>query len=131
MKANLCKVKVVPKPLKSIPGILPNNKNIEGEPVELELSKDEIARCMNYADVYDMSSGEECHICERSFKEIVEYVEEGSTGSGDSMEEEPEGNGPTGSGPTMEEEEGDWGDDDETVTTGPVTGEPAVEGGEF
>lgn len=117
-KANLYKVKVVPKPLKSIVGILPDQKCIEGEPIELELTKDEICRCMKYADVYDMSSGEESHICECSFKEIVEYEEElvednedtgseDNTESGDGENTGSEGTvtGPTGSGEQMEEEE--------------------------
>lgn len=75
MKANLIKVKVYPKDLKSIPDILPYNKLIHGDPVEMELDKKEIQRCMNFADVFDLSSGEEVLIDELSYHEIVEFVE--------------------------------------------------------
>ena len=76
MVANLIKVKVDPKELKAIPDVLPYRALLEGEPVELELTKKEILRCMNFGDVYDLTSGEEVLIDELSFKEIVEYVEE-------------------------------------------------------
>lgn len=76
MVANLIKVKVYPKDLKAIPDILPFNKLICGEPKELELTKKEILRCMNFGDVFDMTSGEEVLIDEVTFAEIVEYVEE-------------------------------------------------------
>ena len=76
MVANIIKVKVYPKDLKSIPDILPYNQLLHGDPVELELTKKEICRCMNFGDVYDMTSGEEVLIDEISFKEIVEYIEE-------------------------------------------------------
>lgn len=46
------KVKVVPK--RPISGILPKNKWIDSE-MELDLNKAEIARCMQYGSVYDMS----------------------------------------------------------------------------
>lgn len=75
MVANLIKVKVVPKELKAIPDVLPYRVLLEGEPVELELTKKEILRCMNFADVFDMTSGEEVLIDEISFKAIPEYVE--------------------------------------------------------
>lgn len=76
MKSNLIKVKVYPKDLKSIPDILPYNKLLHGDPVELELNKNEIHRCMNFGDVFDLTSGEEVLIDENSFKEIVEFVED-------------------------------------------------------
>ena len=75
-KANLIKVKVYPKDLKSIPDILPFNKLIHGDPVEMELDKKEIQRCMNFADIFDMTSGEEILIDELSYQKIVEFVEE-------------------------------------------------------
>lgn len=75
MKANIIKVKVYPKDLKAIPDILPYRLLIQGDPMELELDKKEIWRCMNFADVYDMTSGEEIHIDEEAWAEIVEYVE--------------------------------------------------------
>lgn len=76
MVANLIKVKVDPKDLKSIPDILPYRELLHGDPVELELTKKEILRCMNFGDVYDLTSGEEVLIDEISFQDIVEYVEE-------------------------------------------------------
>lgn len=76
--ANLIKVKVYPRDFKSIPDILPYNKLLEGDPIELELDKKEIWRCMNFADVYDLTTGEEILIDEVSYKEIVEYVDEDS-----------------------------------------------------
>ena len=75
VKANIIKVKVYPKDLKSIPDILPFNKLLHGEPKELELNKSEILRCMNFGDVYDLTTGDEVLIDEISFKEIVEFVE--------------------------------------------------------
>ena len=85
MKTNLIKVKVDPKDFKSIAGILHNQDLLEGEPVELELSKKEIFRCMNFAEVYDLTYGEEVLIDEVNFKEIPEYVEDEEV-----PEEEPE-----------------------------------------
>ena len=79
MKSNLTKVKVYPKDLKAIPDILPFNKLICGDPVEMELDKKEIQRCMNFGDVFDITSREEVLIDELSYKEIVEFVEEDST----------------------------------------------------
>lgn len=87
MVANLFKVKVDPKDLKSIPDILPYRALLQGEPVELELTKKEIFRCMNFGDVYDLASGEEVLIDEVAFQELVEYVEEEPT------EEAPEEGG--------------------------------------
>ena len=78
MVANLIKVKVYPKDLKSIPDVLPYNKLIQGEPVILELTKKEILRCMNFADVFDIRLGDEVLIDEKTFDEIEEYVEESS-----------------------------------------------------
>lgn len=75
-KANLIKVKVYPKDFKAIPDILPYNRLLQGDPIELEIDKKEILRCMNFADVYDLTSGEEVLIDEISFKNIVEFVEE-------------------------------------------------------
>lgn len=46
------KVKVIPK--RPISGILPKNKWIDSE-MELELNKNEIARCMQFGTVYDMN----------------------------------------------------------------------------
>ena len=97
MKANLVTVKVVPRDFKAIPGILPDQKLIQGEAMELELTKDEICRCMNYADVYDLTSGEEVLIDEVSFKEIIEFVEdeedfeEGTEEPVEEPEDEPTG----------------------------------------
>ena len=79
MVANLIKVKVDPKDLKSIPDILPYRELLQGEAVELELTKKEILRCMNFGDVYDLSSGEEVLIDEVSFQDIVEYVEDSAS----------------------------------------------------
>lgn len=76
VKANIIKVKVYPKDLKSIPDILPFNKLLQGEPKELKLDKSEILRCMNFGDVYDLTTGDEVLIDEISFKEIVEFVED-------------------------------------------------------
>lgn len=96
MVANLIKVKVVPKELKAIPDILPYRALLEGEPVELELTKKEILRCMNFGDVYDLTSGEEVLIDEIAFKAIEEYVEESTEDEGteelpeELPEEEPE-----------------------------------------
>lgn len=75
MVANLIKVKVYPKELKAIPDVLPYKNLIQGEPVELELTKKEILRCMNFGDVFDMTSGDEVLIDEIAFNAIVEYVE--------------------------------------------------------
>ena len=94
MVANLIKVKVDPKDLKSIPDILPYRALLQGEAVELELTKKEILRCMNFGDVYDLSSGEEVLIDEVSFQDIVEYVEasedEGSEDNTEEPSEDPE-----------------------------------------
>lgn len=90
MVANLIKVKVDPKDLKSIPDILPYRALLQGEPVELELTKKEILRCMNFGDVYNLSSGEEVLIDEISFHDIVEYVEESED---EGIEENPEEGG--------------------------------------
>lgn len=92
MVANLIKVKVDPKELKAIPDILPYRALLEGEPVELELTKKEILRCMNFGDVYDLTSGEEVLIDEIAFKAIEEYVEESTEDEGteELPEEEPE-----------------------------------------
>ena len=79
MVANLIKVKVYPKELKAIPDVLPYKQLIQGEPVELELTKKEILRCMNFADVFDMTSGDEVLIDEIAFNAIVEYVEAAPT----------------------------------------------------
>ena len=76
MVANIIKVKVVPKDFKAIPDILPYRVLLQGEPMELELTKKEICRCMNFGDVYDLTSGEEVLIDEIAFKAIEEYVEE-------------------------------------------------------
>ena len=74
IKANEIKVKVYPKDLKSIPDILPFNKLINGDPMELELNKKEIQRCMNFGDVYDLTSGEVL-IDEYAYQDIAEFVE--------------------------------------------------------
>ena len=79
MVANLIKVKVYPKELKAIPDVLPYRNLLQGEPMELELTKKEILRCMNFGDVFDMTSGEEVLIDEIAFNKIVEYVEETTT----------------------------------------------------
>lgn len=84
MVANLLKVKVVPKDFKAIPDILPFRLLLQGDPMELELTKKEILRCMNFGDVFDLTSGEEVLIDEIAFKKIEEYVEEAAS------EEEPE-----------------------------------------
>ena len=76
VKANLIKVKVYPKNFKAIPDVLPFNKLLQGDPVELELDKKEILRCMNFGDVYDMTSGEEVLIDEVAFKAIEEFIDD-------------------------------------------------------
>ena len=105
MVANLIKVKVDPKDFKSIPDILPYRDLLQGEPVELELTKKEILRCMNFGDVYDLTSGEEVLIDEVTFNNIVEYVEEEVSEEGtedDGTEEETPDQGTTN---TPEDEE--------------------------
>lgn len=86
--ANIMKVKVYPKDFKAIPDILPYRQLLQGDPMELELDKKEIWRCMNFGDVFDMTSGEEVLIDEIAWKAIEEYVEEEAadeeTGSDDS-----------------------------------------------
>ncbi len=72
-EAKLYKVKVVPKDLKQIPGILPYNQFISGEPKEVELTKNEIHRCMCFGDVF--MDGEDEPVNAISFKEIVEFEE--------------------------------------------------------
>ena len=109
MVANLIKVKVDPKDLKSIPGILPYKELLQGDPVELELTKKEIFRCMNFGDVYDLTSGEEVLIDEVSFQNIVEYVEEASDDEGTT--EDPEEGGedvPEEGGDSEESTEAEW-----------------------
>lgn len=88
MVANLIKVKVDPKELKAIPDVLPYRALLEGEAVELELTKKEILRCMNFADVYDLTSGEEVLIDEIAFKAIEEYVEEATEDEGTEVPEQ-------------------------------------------
>lgn len=88
MVANLLKVKVVPKDFKAIPDILPFRLLLQGDPMELELTKKEILRCMNFGDVFDLTSGEEVLIDEIAFKKIEEYVEEAA--SEEEPTEEPE-----------------------------------------
>ena len=73
--------------------------------MELELTKKEILRCMNFGDVYDLTSGEEVLIDEISFKEIAEYVEEET--SEEEVDETPVGDeevDPVEPAPTPEEE---------------------------
>lgn len=101
MVANLIKVKVDPKDLKSIPDILPYRALLEGEAVELELTKKEILRCMNFGDVYDLTSGEEVLIDEIAFKAIEEYVEEAVEDEG--TEDDPEQGNEEPVEPTPEE----------------------------
>ena len=103
IKANLTKVKVYPKDLKAIPDILPFNKLIQGDPVEMELSKKEIRRCMNFGDVYDLTSGEEVLIDTISFKEIKEFVED-EEASEEDEESETETEEPTTDETPVEEE---------------------------
>ena len=79
MKTNIIKVKVYPKDFKAIPDILPYRLLLQGDPMELELDKMEIWRCMNFADVFDMTTGEEVHIDEESWAAIQEFVEDKST----------------------------------------------------
>lgn len=78
---NTFKVKVYPKDLKAIPDIMPFNKLIQGDPVELELNKNEIIRCMNFGDVFDMTSGDEVLIDELSVKELEEFKSEEDEGT--------------------------------------------------
>lgn len=87
--ANLIQVKVYPKDLKSIPDILPYNQLLHGEPVEMELDKKEIQRCMNFGDVFDLTTGEEVLIDEVAFKAIEEFVEK-EEASEEESEEDPE-----------------------------------------
>lgn len=101
MVANLIKVKVDPKDLKSIPDILPYRDLMQGEPVELKLTKKEILRCMNFGDVYDLTSGEEVLIDEVTFQNIVEYVEETPDNGGSDVTPEQGG---TVTPPDVEEE---------------------------
>lgn len=86
-KANLLKVKVYPKDLKAIPDILPFRALIQGEPLELDLTKKEIWRCMHFGDVFDLSSGEEVLIDRPAYNEIVEYVKEETPGDAPSQDE--------------------------------------------
>ena len=106
MVANLIKVKVDPKDLKSIPDILPYRDLLQGEPVELELTKKEILRCMNFGDVYDLTSGEEVLIDEVTFHDIVEYVEESESEEGGSDDNGSEGGDPEGGDPEVNPDEG-------------------------
>lgn len=82
--AKLYKVRVVPKDLKSIPAILPYNQFIEGEPKDVELTKMEIMRCMNFGDVFMMEGeeAEELPINTETFKEL-EFYEEAAEGDRD------------------------------------------------
>lgn len=77
--AKIYKVKVVPKDLKSIPGILPYNQFIQGEPKEVELTKMEINRCMSFGDVFmkDGDTVEDLPINTETFKELEFYEEDG------------------------------------------------------
>lgn len=79
--ANIMKVKVYPKDFKAIPDILPYRQLLQGDPMELELDKKEIWRCMNFGDVFDMTSGEEVLIDEVAWKAIEEFVEESEEGT--------------------------------------------------
>lgn len=79
--SNIIKVKVYPKDFKSIPDILPYRQLLQGDPVELELDKMEIWRCMNFGDVFDMTSGEEVLIDEMAWKDIVEFIDDESEDS--------------------------------------------------
>lgn len=115
-KANLTKVKVYPKDFKSIPDILPYNKLLHGDPVELELDKKEILRCMNFGDVYDITSGEEVLIDEVTFHDIVEFVEE----EDEDKTEEPTDPGKTDPEPSKPTE-GDQTDDKEKDPSQEVT----------
>ena len=47
------KVKVFPKPMREVCGVLPNNKRIS-VPSELTLNISEIRKCLNVADVYEV-----------------------------------------------------------------------------
>lgn len=108
--ANLIKVKVYPKDFKAIPDILPYRLLLQGDPMELELDKKEIWRCMNFGDVFDLTSGEEVLIDEIEWKAIEEFVEKESEENTD--EGEVEGDEPIE----------DAGDDEEpAVVNGAVT----------
>ena len=113
--ANIIKVKVYPKDFKAIPDILPFNKLLQGEPMELELDKKEIWRCMNFGDVFDLTSGEEVLMDEVAWKAIEEFVEE-------SEEDTEEG------GEITEDGSEDAGEEDVTaaVTNGAITEEGTV-----
>lgn len=112
MKTNLFKVKVDPKDHKAIPGVLPFGKLLQGGPVELELNKKEIQRCMNFAEVYDLSSGEEILIDEKAFAELVEFVED--------AEEEVEEETPESPSPTPDPDQTPEQQEPEKPTTGTV-----------
>lgn len=105
MTANLLKVKVYPKDLKSIPDILPFRDLINGEPLELELDKKEIWRCMHFGDVFDMSSGEEVLIDRPAFAMIEEFVEEESEVEEETPEDPENGEEPDPAEPTDPEVE--------------------------
>lgn len=92
--AKLYKVRVVPKDLKSIPAILPYNQFIEGEPKDVELTKMEIMRCMNFGDVF-MMEGEEAEglpINTETFKELESY-EEAAEGDEEDQDTDVSGGG--------------------------------------
>ena len=86
--AKIYKVKVVPKDLKSIPGILPYNQFIQGDPKEVELTKMEINRCMSFGDVFMMDGDtvEDLPINTETFKEL-EFYEETTEGEDENGEE--------------------------------------------
>lgn len=86
--AKIYKVKVVPKDLKSIPGILPYNQFIQGDPKEVELTKMEINRCMSFGDVFMMDGDtvEDLPINTETFKEL-EFYEEATEGEDEDGEE--------------------------------------------
>lgn len=106
VKANIIKVKVYPKDLKSIPDILPFNQLLHGEPRVLELNKKEILRCMNFGDVFDITSGNEVLIDEIAFSKIVEYVEveDDSSNTGKEVQSNDPAPKPTPSQPDSESE---------------------------
>ena len=115
--ANILTVKVYPKDFKAIPDILPYRQLLQGDPMELELDKKEIWRCINFGDVFDLTSGEEVLIDEIAWKAIEEFVEEEESEEG--SEEE---------GGSEEEEEGSETDEEAepAVVNGAITEDTVV-----
>ena len=130
------KVKVFPRPKREVCGILPNNERIS-VPSELTLNVNEIRKCLNVADVYEVVDGVGDVLLDAQNYEEDNSKATPATDVPNVELDHPQDNtdGPTGSGDQMGEEEGSFDEsgsemgvdnakveDDPTAATGDEVG---------